>query len=384
MQFGEGGFQRHVAGGDDADTGESGAGGVGFLADAADQALGGVEQGDAAGGGAFEGGDQFAVALRGVADAVGLQDQAADTRVGGQRVDGGAGNAGVEGEDGDGLIVEFGDDELFFAGADDAFAVQRDGAADFGKRGVVGRVEGVELGGGKFAAAVAAQQALAEVEADFADGLVGSEVQGAFDVVEGVAVGFDERDLGAGEDHRLVRAAEHEGQRRGAPGHGVGAVQDDEAGVVVPVIEQRAGDHRPVAGAQVGAVDGWQFDDVVVGLAGAGTGFQLLAQAVRETRHGPVAVGCGGHADGAAGVQDERLHVLAMSFPVSREGSPNQLPPPVARIQCGFSIRRLPCPCSLIRPRRDSAFSASWSPARFPPRRCSRMRRRLPSWISVS
>ncbi len=177
--------------------------------------------------------------------------------------------------------------------------------AGFGQRGVVETVEGVEVLGAEFGAAVAAIEVVFEEDAHFRYVAVeaGGHFYGADDIFAAVATQHSQRQLAAGEHDGFAQIVEHKAESRGAVGHGVGAVQYHKAVVVGIFALDDGGNLYPKVGCHVGGVD-----DVLYL-----TRVDAVAAAV-EQWHGVIDVfhGKGSqraflvlhHADGAAGVDD--------------------------------------------------------------------------------
>ena len=169
--------------------------------------------------------------------------------------------------------------------------------------GQVRRSECVEAAGVGLDGAVAAQEDPAEADADLGQTLAGRDHQRGQEVAAGVVAGLAHRDLRAGEHHGLGQAFEHERQCRGGVGHGVGAVEHDEAvmGLVVPGDDLT--DRVPIPWRHVAAVE--QPVELV--------NHELRHALAAQLRHRPhqlgqqarrrlVAFGASAHADRAAGI----------------------------------------------------------------------------------
>ena len=125
--------------------------------------------------------------------------------------------------------------------------------------------------------------------------------------------------LGAGEDNGLGAVLNQIAQGRRRIGHGVRAVADDEAVVVVVVLPDGLGRPQPVGGMDAGAVQTIQLDAVhMAQLGDAGeigqqlVGVQLRCQALRRHLRG----------DGAAGADHEDLfHGAGSSLTACAVGS---------------------------------------------------------------
>jgi hypothetical protein len=140
---------------------------------------------------------------------------------------------------------------------------------------------------------------------------VAGDAEGVNEVEAAIGAFMEERGLGSGEDDGFGEVFAEEGEGGGGIGHGVSAVEDDEAVPEGVVTFDDGGDGEPVAGADVGGVDGGQgwvdeeFPvDVVAFTDGGDIGKDVVlgagpASGVRESRVD------GDHADGAAGVEDE-------------------------------------------------------------------------------
>lgn len=150
--------------------------------------------------------------------------------------------------------------------------------------------------------------------------------QAVVEVVVGVVVDVEERDLGPREDDRLGEAADEEGHGGGAVLHGVGAVDDHEAVVGAEVGGEGLVDVDDEVRAHFGAVDeGVQLDHRVVeldrteGAAHDDVAAAFLVGVLVEHREqlelgaerlAPVdaadGAAVGAHPEGAAGVEDEQ------------------------------------------------------------------------------
>ena len=196
-------------------------------------------------------------------------------------------------------------------GLQDRREVVGDVDADFGQRRVVVGTEGAQGFGAAFGGAVGAEKPVLEIERHFGDlGPVADARSGDFDgrdeVLAPVGAQHADRDLAPGENHRFAEVFEHETQRRGRVGHGVGAVQDYEAVVVGIAFDDDIANAHPVARAHIGAVDVHGLHDVELAEArdlGDALGELLTGQGGGE------AVAVLGRCDGAArGDEKDALH----------------------------------------------------------------------------
>ncbi len=303
--LGDGGFDGDVAGADDADAVHVAAGGVLAHLDGAGLALCDVEDDDAAADGVVEGVDEPGVG-GGVAGAVGLDDgalQAGGVQHGVHHVGADAGEEFKDGHAGVEVLAHL--QRLGGHGLEEAF-LEGDVDAGLGQGRVVVGLEGVEVLGVDFGAAVAAVEVALEEDADLGDGDQpgGGYLEGADDVLAAVGAQHAQRQLAAGEDDGLAEVLEHEAQGRGGIGHGVGAVEDHEAVVVVVLALDDVGDVDPERGSHVaGVYDVVQRHRVDAVLAA----FELrhgVVDAVEGKRmQRPVLVLH--HADGAAGINNQ-------------------------------------------------------------------------------
>lgn len=191
---------------------------------------------------------------------------------------------------------------------------QRDGDAGIEQRRVVGRIEGVEAVGVHLLAAVAAIELVVEEQRHLVDRVVGRDVEGVEQVLLPVGAQLGERDLGAGDDDRLVQILQHEGERRGGERHGVGAVQNDETIVLVVVVTNILGDALPVRRRHVGRVDeGCIFVNMVIRHLGTMELGHPRQTVFHEARHRHITVVGTLHPYGAAcvGDVDGLLHTLS-------------------------------------------------------------------------
>ncbi|SST12990.1 Uncharacterised protein [Acinetobacter baumannii] len=169
--------------------------------------------------------------------------------------------------------------------------------------------EGVERVAAQFADSRAVQQGIVEIDLYAARVALLEDAQGADQVVPGIAARRAGRQHGAGQQHRDRQVEEQEGQRRGAVGQGVGAVQEQHA--VVAGVER--GDdgvaHRqPVALGHVGAVQRrLQFGEAPAQVRGVAEALQVVAHARFEATGRSQSLRGLQHADGAAGVEHEEV-----------------------------------------------------------------------------
>ena len=175
-----------------------------------------------------------------------------------------------------------------------------------GKGGVVIAEEGIEFGGTYLGAAVATVEVVLEEETDLGDERFAArgEFEGTDDVLAAIAADDTHRKLAAGEDDRLGEVFEHEAERRGGVGHSVGAMEDDEAIIVVVLAFDGFGYVDPRGGSHVGRVD----DALeLAGVDSVGTPVQLGYEVVDVVEGVWLerTVGVAHHADGAASVNYE-------------------------------------------------------------------------------
>ena len=298
-QLGDGCLAGHVVAADDASRRDGVAGLVERAVDAAVDALGDVDDDDAAVHRLAYALDEPGVAGA-VAGAVGLEDDTLDAGGVEQVVERLLGHAGIEFEEHD-VVVHVG---AHLEGARrhraQGVGVVLDVEADLGELGIVEALEGVEVVGAHLGGAVATPQVVLEEDGDFLDAgatlLIdgGGDLEGGDKVFLAVGAHLTDGQLRTGDDDGFAQVLKHETQRRGGERHGVGAVQHDEAVVAVIALLDGEGDFAPVRGIHVGAVDGRVELDVV--------------DEVREVEGlQGVRLGVLNHADSAAGVDDEYL-----------------------------------------------------------------------------
>ena len=173
------------------------------------------------------------------------------------------------------------------------------------QRRKIGRVEGLKTVGVYLAGAVTPIQPVVEEQPHLVDGIVGGHIEGIEQVGAAVRAQLGQRDLGAGNDHRLVQIFQHERQRGGGKRHGIGAVQHHKTVVVVVVGPDIIGNALPVGGRHVGRVDQRIIFVNMIGRHFRAMKLRGFGQAVgHEARLGHIAPGGFLHADGAAGVGD--------------------------------------------------------------------------------
>ena len=163
-------------------------------------------------------------------------------------------------------------------------------------------------------AAVAAIELVVEEQRHLVDRVVSRDIEGVEQVLLTIGAQLGQRDLGAGDDDRLVQIFQHEGERRGGERHGVGAVQNDETVVLVVVALDVFGDALPVRRGHVGGVDeGRIFVDMVIRHLGAVELGHPRQTVFHKARHRHVAVIGALHPNGAAcvGNVDRLLHTLS-------------------------------------------------------------------------
>ena len=323
-QLGEPGLRGQIAARDDADLRERAARGVGVLHHTA-RALGDVQDEDAACTGGLQHLEEILALIGEVPAAVRLEHQALE-RGPEEVLEDVAGDARIDPERRDvrreaGLHVEGAT-----VAREEQLAAHLHVDAHPHQGGQVRRLEGVEAGRVVLARAVAAEELVVEVDAHLGDGpaerrRVRREAQRSEEVVEAIVPQLHQGDLRAREDHRLLQPLEHEAQGRGGVRHGVGAVEDHEAVVVLHARADVAGDLRPRREIEVRRVqERLVLDHLVLhassvskggrGEAGKGrvTELRQLLEELGERRAvGLVAARPLAHADRAAGVEEEDL-----------------------------------------------------------------------------
>ena len=119
-------------------------------------------------------------------------------------------------------------------------------------------------------------------EADFGDEsfVAGGQFEGTDEILTAVAPQHTHRQLAAGENDGFGEVLEHEAEGRSRVGHGVGAVQNHKAVVVVVFAFYAFGNIHPEIGGHVRGID-----DIVqlTGVDSVGTALQLWHQVVDVT-----------------------------------------------------------------------------------------------------
>jgi hypothetical protein len=185
------------------------------------------------------------------------------------------------------------------------FRMGADGHADVSQVRVIGGVEGLETGRVDLGRATAAQEAVAETQADLRHGSQGDDHERRDQIVPAVAAHPAKRDLRPRQNHGLGQAFKHERQGRGRVGHGVRAVDDDEPIEFVVFVGDVASDGQPVARTHVGGIEqGRVLADDVFRHFGAGKIRHGGHDAAEVSRFRGIALRSGLHADGPAGVED--------------------------------------------------------------------------------
>lgn len=136
------------------------------------------------------------------------------------------------------------------------------------------------------------------------------QIQGAKQVVPGVAVRRTGRQHRAGQQHRYRQAQQQERQCRRAVGQGIGAMQHQHT--VMAVVFHRLDDGiahgQPVGLLHVGAVDQWvEFAQRPLKAGRHGVQRQVLAHSRLEAAGRRQALRGLQHADGATGIEDEKI-----------------------------------------------------------------------------
>ena len=133
-------------------------------------------------------------------------------------------------------------------------AVAERAVASFQQWLEVWRGKGVKTIGVGFGGTVTAIQTIVEEQRHFVNRVIRRHVQGVQQVDLPVRAQLRQRDLRPGDDNRLAQVLQHEGERRGGKRHGVGAVQDHEAVVLVVMGFNVIRDMLPVFRRHVGGV----------------------------------------------------------------------------------------------------------------------------------
>ena len=135
--------------------------------------------------------------------------------------------------------------------------------------------------------------------------LVGGNLDAGEEVFLTVGAKLEDGELGAGDDDGLAEVLEHKTEGGGGEGHGIGAVENDEAVVAVVAVGYHAGQFHPVLGLHIARVDGRvEGGEVDVVLEAAELGHMAAEVRQVEVFEG-ARLGVFHHADGTAGVDDE-------------------------------------------------------------------------------
>ena len=177
-----------------------------------------------------------------------------------------------------------------------------------------------------FDSTVSPNQMVAEIQAYLVDVAVGRNHQGGDQIVPPIGTELVQGNLRAGENNRFLQTFQHEGQGRGAVGHGVGAVENDEAVVALVVLFNGVGHPVPLHVGDVGRIQKRiVFDEIPLR---HGIGIQipnLLQFAGKISLLRLVAVPGRYHADGAAGVNnaDSFVHTFLQMFYIINKSNEN-------------------------------------------------------------
>ena len=234
-----------------------------------------------------------------------LQDMLQDvaTHAGEQRDDDDIGVEGIEGLHGTAVV-----------GTEDEVATVGDIDSGMGKGWTVEGGEGAESLGTLLGGAVATQQTATEIDAYL--GNIGTAItiagsgygDGGDEVLLAIGAQLTDGQLGTGEDDGLGEVAEHIGEGGGSVGHGVGAVEDDEAVVVLIARGDDAGKLLPLGRGDIAGVDGGRE------LTGMDVGIDLAQLRDMTQEMGEIeglkgsSDGIAAHADGAAGIDEKDRH----------------------------------------------------------------------------
>ncbi len=120
---------------------------------------------------------------------------------------------------------------------------------------MVRRVEGSEPVRAHLRGPASAQQPPTEVQTNLGDVVASGDEKRCDQVLAAVVADLAERDLRAGDEHRLPQPVQHERQRGCRVSHRVGTVKDDEPIVIVIVRGDVASDLDPLARRHVRRVE---------------------------------------------------------------------------------------------------------------------------------
>ena len=135
-------------------------------------------------------------------------------------------------------------------------------------------------------------------------------------IIPSVAAQLVKRDLGAGENHWLFQVFQHERQRRGRVGHGIGPVHDDKTVVVSILLRDQRADLVPLLHGDVRGIQNRRhllkvpFRHARMPQLG-----DFVERSLQIARLRRIAVLGRHHADGPAGVDDQDvLHARVSPF----------------------------------------------------------------------
>ena len=147
--------------------------------------------------------------------------------------------------------------------APEGVGAEMDGEADFGERGVIVALEGVEVVGAHLGGAVAAPEIVLKEDSHLlhhrfaVDRVDGSgDLEGCDEVFLAVGAHLADGELRTGDYHRFAQVFKHKRQGGGSICHGVGAVKHYESVESVVVFADSLCYLLPVLGLDVARVDG--------------------------------------------------------------------------------------------------------------------------------
>lgn len=310
-EFGDGGFGGHVVAAEHPRLLEPEPRFVELHRDPAAAALGDVEDDDAALDGFVEHADE-PLACGCVACAEGLQHDGPQPGSGEHRTQNLLAEPREELDDDDAVGQPAGDAQLGVGGIgpEDGREVIGDVDTHLGQGRIIVGPERAERFGAALGGAVGAEKLVLEIERDLGHGGLAaaagpSDFDGRDEVLAAVGAQDADGNLAPGENHGLGEVLEQKTQGRSGVGHGVGAVQDDEAVVTGVVVADDPGQREPVGGSHVGRIyDGRHGLHVDVDVEPLERG-ELVVDGAEVERHEGTRFGVGLHADGTSGVDNQ-------------------------------------------------------------------------------